>query len=84
MSDMKTFTVRDLDRQPGTVLDAADRDGVVRIKRRDGRAYSVQPVAVGSEKITVLPDFAARRKAIFSRPIPGALVRLVDKLIAGE
>src|SRR5262245_8716327 len=27
MSDMKTFTVRELDREPATVLDAADKDG---------------------------------------------------------
>src|SRR5207247_8505454 len=43
MSDMKTFTVRELDREPAAVLDAADRDGVVRVKRRDGRMYSIQP-----------------------------------------
>ena len=83
MSDMKTFTVRQLDREPAVVLDAADKDGVVRIKRRDGRVYSVQPVAI-SVKITSLPDFAARRKAIFAKPIPASQVRLVDKLIAGE
>jgi len=84
MSDMKTFTVRDLDREPAAVLDAADRDGSVCVKRRDGRTYSVQPVAATSAKITALPDFAARRKAIFSKPIPASQVRLADKLIAGE
>jgi hypothetical protein len=31
MPDMKTFTVRDLDREPSVVLDAADRHGAVRI-----------------------------------------------------
>ena len=84
MSDMKTFTVRDLDREPSSVLDAADRDGAVRIKRRDGRTYSVRPEGDAFAKITSLPDFAARRKAIFTRPIPAAHVRRVDKLIAGE
>ncbi|PYK02151.1 MAG: hypothetical protein DME23_02420 [Verrucomicrobia bacterium] len=83
MSDMKTFTVRELDREPAAVLDAADKDGVVRIKRRDGRLYSLQPVAA-PRKITSLPDFAARRKAIFPRTIPASRVRLADKLIAGE
>ena len=83
MSDMKTFTVRELDREPGAVLDAADRDGAVRVRRRDGRVYSLQPE--GSRKrITALPDFAARRNAIFSRTIPASHVRLVDKAIAGE
>ena len=84
MSDIKTFTVRELDRQPAAVLDTADKEGAVRIKRRDGRIYLVQPVVPSSARITSLPDFAARRKAIFSRPIPASQVRLADKLIAGE
>jgi len=84
MSDMKTFTVRELDRQPARVLDAADKEGVVRIKRRNGRVYSLQPIADASAKVTSLPDFAARRKAIFSKMIPASEARLVDRLIAGE
>jgi len=84
MSDMKTFTVRELDRAPAVVLDAADNEGEVRIKRRNGRLYSLQPVGATASRITSLPDFAARRKAIFSKPIPASQVRLVDKLIAGE
>ena len=83
MSDMKTFTVRQLDREPAAVLDAADRDGVVQIKRRNGRIYSLQPEGL-RKRITALPDFAARRNAIFSRTIPASQVRLVDKTIAGE
>lgn len=83
MSDMKTFTVRELDRSPSDVLDAADRDGTVHIKRRDGRVYALQPVS-SAKKITALPDFAARRRAIFPKPIPAAQARLLDKLIAGE
>jgi hypothetical protein len=83
MSDMKTFTVRELDRQPAAVLDAVDRDGLVRVKRRDGRVYSIQRESV-TKMIVSLPDFAARRRAIFSKVIPAAQVRRVDKLIAGE
>lgn len=84
MSDMKTFTVRELDRRPSVVLDAAERDGVVQIKRRDGRVFSLQPVNAAKKKITKLPDFATRRRAIFKKPIPAATARLFDKLIAGE
>lgn len=84
MSDMKTFTVRDLDREPAAVLDAADRDGAARVKRRDGRTYSIRPETAALTKIISLPDFAARRKAIFSKTIPAARARQVDKLIAGE
>jgi len=80
---MKTFTVRQLDREPATVLDAADKDGAVEIRRRDGRIYALQPKTAGG-RITALPDFAARRKAIFPKRISVAQTRLVDKLIAGE
>jgi hypothetical protein len=31
-----------------------------------------------------LPDFAARRRAIFNEVIPASQVAVVDKLIAGE
>ncbi|MBI3850675.1 MAG: hypothetical protein HY298_10450 [Verrucomicrobia bacterium] len=80
---MKTFTVRQLDREPATVLDACDREGVVQVKRRDGRIYSIQSEASARKTIT-LPDFAARRRAIFPKMIPAAQVRKVDKLIRGE
>jgi hypothetical protein len=83
MSDMKTFTVRQLDREPAVVLDAADRDGAVLVKRRDGRVYSVQPEA-RSQRMTRLPDFRARIMMIFSQPIPAVQVARVDRLIAGE
>lgn len=83
MSDMKTFTVRELDREPAAVLDAADRDGAVRVKRRDGRLYTVRPEAK-TGKITALPDFRGRLKKIFPKPIPAAQVAIVDRLIAGE
>lgn len=43
MSDMKTFTVRELDRSPSVVLDAAEAEGAVLVKRRDGRAYRIAP-----------------------------------------
>lgn len=84
MSDMKTYTVRDLDREPSALLDLADRDGVVRIKRRDGRTYFIRPEGRASAKITSLPDFAARRKTIFSKRIAAAHVERVDRLLAGE
>lgn len=83
LSDMKTFTVRELDREPSAVLDAADKEGVVHVKRRDGRVYSVQP-EVRSSRITELPDFRARVKKIFPRQIPAKQVAMVDKLIRGE
>jgi hypothetical protein len=80
---MKFFTVRELDRQPATVLDAADEEGIARIRRRDGRTYSVLPEGRAVRALK-LPDFRARRSVIFGKAIPSAHVRKVDKLIAGE
>ena len=83
MSDMKTFTVRELDREPAAVLNAADRDGAVRIKRRNGRSYTIRAESPTTQ-ITELPDFRARLKKLFPKPIPAAQAALVDRLIAGE
>jgi hypothetical protein len=83
LSDMKTFTVRQLDRETAMVLDAANKEGVVRIRSRDGRTYRLQPEGRAS-RITGLPDFHARIKKIFPKPIPPAQARLFDKLLAGE
>ncbi len=65
------------------MLDAADQDGMVQIKRRNGRLYSLQPEGRG-RRITALPNFAARRRAIFPRTIPALQTLLVDKAIADE
>jgi len=83
LSDMKTFTVRQLDREPSVVLDACDKDGAVRIRRRDGRAYTLQPTAAAG-RMSNLPDFRARLRKAFKRPIPAKQTALVDRLIAGE
>ena len=84
MSDMKIFTVRDMDRQPAAVLDACDRDGEVRIRRRDGRVYLMTPSAQPKKVMTGLPDFAARLRKIFPKPLTAKQTRLVDLAIRGE
>ena len=83
LSDMKTFTVRDLDRKPGAVLDASEQEGAVRIRRRDGRTYTLQPEQPHG-RIRSLPDFRARMKAAGMKPLSRTATRLLDKLIAGE
>jgi hypothetical protein len=80
---VKTFTVRDLDREPSNVLDECDREGSVKIHRRDGRTYTIRADA-GPERMTSVPDFRARLAKIFPKEIPASQSRLVDKLIAGE
>jgi hypothetical protein len=84
---MKTFTVRDLDRKPSAVLDACDKEGAVRIRRRNGRSYRLQPEAA-HEHMRLPPDFVERHferiAKIFPRPISAKQAQWVDKLIAGE
>ena len=83
MSDMKTFTVRDLDRSPGTVLEACRTDGRARVRERGGRAYIITPEALGDKPIARLPDFQKRRRSL-GGVLPVSTVRQLDKAIAGE
>lgn len=84
MSDMKTFTVRELDRETSKVMEACDNYGSVRIKRRDGRTYIL---AADEKKLVVInpPDIMARlRKQFGNVVLADEQVAFVDKLIAGE
>lgn len=83
MSAMKTFTIRELDREPALVLDTCDREGEVRVRRRNGRTYTIRP-DTGPDRITAVPDFRARIGKIFPKPLTQGQTRLVDKLLAGE
>ena len=83
MSDMKTFTVRELDRQPAVILDACDRDGRVLIRRRDGRTYRIEPEN-SAPAIRAIPDLASRRRRLFPEPLTRQQADSLDKLVAGE
>lgn len=84
MSDMKTFTVRDLDRSPSVVLDASRADGSVRVRARGGQTYIITPEAAPQKRISVLPGFSARRSKLFKGTLSPSSVRELDKAIAGE
>jgi predicted aminopeptidase len=87
LSDVKTFTVRDLDRQPAQVLDACDKEGVVRIRRRNGRSYTVRPESNATRKVAwrqLLAEHRARIKEIFPSPMGRKQARVVDQMLAGE
>lgn len=90
LSDMKIFTVRDLDREPGTVLDACDKEGAVRIRRRGGRCYTIRPDDAGQRAISRiererwLQEHLVWIKRTFPKPISQEQSALVDRLIAGE
>ncbi len=83
MRVMKTFTVRELGRGPGAVLDICDREGAVRIRRRGGRTYTIRADA-GPDRITALPDFRARIDRIFPRALKAEQTRRADERLAGE
>ena len=84
MSDMKTFTVRDLDRSPSVVLNACDRDGEARIRRRDGKTYRLVPDTEPRRVMKSLPDFAARLRGNFPKSLSAAQTYLVDQALRGE
>ena len=87
MSDMKTFTVRELDREPSRVLDTCDAEGAVRIRRRDGRAYALIPEQPAPQKTDGSAWIKERRKRL-NETFPVALTkkqaRELDRLIAGK
>jgi hypothetical protein len=84
MSDMKTFTVRELDRSPGEVLEASRIDGKARIRARGGQAYTIMPESAPARRITSLPNFAARRAALLAKPLSPEFTRQFDRALAGE
>jgi hypothetical protein len=84
MSDMKTFTVRDLDRSPRQVLHACSADGKARIRGRNGKSYVITPEAPAQTTIATLPDFATRRGKLFPVSLPKAFARKLDQALASE
>lgn len=84
---MKTFTARDLNRSPAKVLAAADRDGVARVRSRNGRRYLVKPDASQAPKID-WDRFVAERRAAIKRLNMPRISRTdaaaLDRIIAGE
>src|SRR5437016_3810069 len=89
LSDMKTFTVRDLDRRPAEVLDACERDGEVKIRRRSGRSFTLKSDEPPAPKITFgewLDQINRRRRKLFpDGPVmTPEQAREFDRLIASE
>ncbi len=87
MSDMKTFTARELDRETARVMEACDTDGAVRIKRRDGRIYTMRPEHAPKGKFDWTGWWAEQRKWIkqtYPVPLTKKEARELDRLIAGE
>lgn len=84
MSDMKIFTVRQLDRETARVMEACDTYGAVKIKRRDGRTYTL---GADQQKRQIIdpPDIKSRLRKIFGDTvISKKQAALADRLLAGE
>ena len=90
MSDiMKTFTVRELDRETSRVLKTCDAEGVVRICGRNGRAYTVRPEPVSAKMMSLsdwLKERRRRTRELFkgTPPMTKKQLREFDRLIASE
>jgi hypothetical protein len=90
MSDMKAFTVRDLDRAPAKVLAAADRDGLAHVRSRDGRLYVLRPEKQPAKQKAGWAAFARNRRAGLKSAFPDGPVltasqaRAFDRLLAAD
>jgi len=90
MSDMKFFTIRDLDRTPRKVLDFSLREGRAVVKARSGEAFLITPL----KGQNFVPDESAGRRWIEAhrewrtthqrKKVPAAMMAEVDRLLAGE
>ncbi len=84
---MKTFTVRELDRQTAKVLNTCDRQGEVRIRRRDGRTYTLKTDANGSFSMSDWIQERRRKvKELFANvpPLTKQELREFDQLIRSD
>jgi hypothetical protein len=78
MSDMKKFTVRELNRSPRVVLAASRMDGHARISERGGQTSIISPEAMPLKQISALPDFSKRRSRLFKGVLSAATARQFD------
>lgn len=52
---MKVYTFSEARQNFASVLDSAQKEGAVRITRRDGRVFTIQPVSEGASPLAVRP-----------------------------
>ena len=85
MSDMKTFTVRQLDRETARVMDACDEDGAVQIRRRDGRSYTMRRERNGNFSMRDwLEERRRKTKELFPKALSKKQTQEFDKLIRSD
>lgn len=87
---MKTFTVRDLDRAPGSVLAACDAEGIALIRSRSGKNYEIRPVTLQNtlNNLDARKKWMVRHKEWVSQnPMPSlspSQFEELDRMLAGE
>jgi hypothetical protein len=87
----RSFTLRDLNRQPARVLAACDLHGAVQIQTRDGRSYSLKAEAPPPPRTAQVETLVASRQRLRQRlqaagfvpPSPAEIER-INRIIAGE
>ncbi len=89
MSDMTTFTARELDRETSRVLDRCDQEGAVQVRRKNGRSYTISANRPVSGDMTLYEWMKERRrktKELFQGqpPMTKKEAREFDRMIAGE
>jgi len=87
MSDMDTFTLRDLNRQPAKVLKTCDLAGEVRIRTRSGKVYSLKAESAPAKPNQPYPNFAERRKKLMDlglRPLNKTETEEFTRWLRGE
>lgn len=90
MSDMKTFTVRDMDRNPKKILLASEEFGQAIIRSRSGQSYLLTPLPAegGKDGGEAGKKWMREHRQWLDRQgdkmIPSSQVAEVDRLVAGE
>lgn len=89
MSAVATFTLRDLNRRPATVLEAVRKFGCAEVCARSGEVFVLAPKTTTRKtaRKSDFPDFSARWQRLRElgqiAPPPAENER-IDRLIAGE
>lgn len=87
----RSFTVRDLNRQPAKVLAACDLHGTVCIRTRSGRFYSLKRESSEPGRTAQVESLLVRRQRLreqlraagFVPPSPAEMEQ-INRIIAGE
>ena len=89
MSQVLSFTLRDLNRRPARVLDAVRRFGIAEVRTRHGEVFTVSPKASAKpgRAANVAPDFEVlwqRQRDVGHVPPPVEDSGWISRVIGGE